>query len=163
MDTFPPSIQFHPSDRQMSDENTYCVSLNVKMESDTVVPKLSIYYSTISCLFLSLIYVGSLYIWRSEHNRYYRHLFCFNFIFIFFLFHILKIPPLTIKPKTKIKTKFTILMYAAKKKVRKKKEKFFCDPRLVWILLFCAMWAVNPHKLTKFTIFYMFAEIIRRR
>lgn len=45
-------------------------SLNVKMESDTVVPKLSVYYSTISCLFLSLIYVGSLYVWRSEHNRY---------------------------------------------------------------------------------------------
>lgn len=45
-------------------------SLNVKMEEDTVVPKLSVYYSTISCLFLSLIYVGSLYVWRSEHNRY---------------------------------------------------------------------------------------------
>ncbi|XP_055322310.1 CAAX prenyl protease 2 [Sitodiplosis mosellana] len=44
-------------------------SLNVKMESDTVVPKLSVYYSTISCLFLSLIYVGSMYVWRSEHNR----------------------------------------------------------------------------------------------
>lgn len=51
----------------MSDEIS---SLNVKMESDTVVPKLSVYYSTISCLFLSLIYVGSLYVWRSEHNRY---------------------------------------------------------------------------------------------
>lgn len=40
------------------------------MEEDTVVPKLSVYYSTLSCLFLSLIYVGSLYVWRSEHNRY---------------------------------------------------------------------------------------------
>lgn len=42
----------------------------VKMEPDTtVIPKLSVYYSTISCLILSLIYVGSLYVWRSEHNR----------------------------------------------------------------------------------------------
>lgn len=51
----------------MSDEFS---SLNVKMESDSVVPKLSVYYSTISCLILSLIYVGSLYVWRSEHNRF---------------------------------------------------------------------------------------------
>ena len=64
----------NPSDIDDSVHIAQMSLLTVKMESDIFVPKLSVFISIFSCLFLSLIYVGSLYVWRSEHNRFVKQL-----------------------------------------------------------------------------------------
>lgn len=40
------------------------------MDSNVVLHKISPFLSVSSCIILSIIYVASLYVWSTEHNRY---------------------------------------------------------------------------------------------
>lgn len=46
-----------------------CWLSKMELDTDSSIPRISVYISVFSCLILSLIYVGSLYVWKSDHDR----------------------------------------------------------------------------------------------